>query len=391
MATVNEEKVNRILDIVRAALLSREDLLSLLQDTAEGCSALDKKPKKDKIVFNKKDIDKMPSQFKKIFRTDGYTARIYKRKTSLHGISYDIRFRREGYNINVTARTIEEVKNKFIEALKTAVPAPKKEKGIPITFNAFAMYYFEKFRIKKVAKITYECDMRRYNNHLKPYFGEKSLRKITALECQDLLDKHTALGQNKTASELYSLMSIIFKAAIAHGIISKNPLAIVFHQKHESEHGTAFTKEEEKMLLEKTIGTPYHLMFAVALYTGMRPNEYETARIEGDFIVCKNSKRKNGKIEYKKIPISPMLKPYLENVIELNFYAPPAIREKMRELMPGHIPYDLRTTFYTRCIECGVSETARKLFVGHSLGDLGNAYTDVSDEFLLKEGAKLKY
>ena len=33
-------------------------------------------------------------------------------------------------------------------------------------------------------------------------------------------------------------------------------------------------------------------MFAVGLYNGMRPNEYYSAKIEGDFIVAINSKRK---------------------------------------------------------------------------------------------------
>ncbi len=132
-------------------------------------------------------------------------------------------------------------------------------------------------------------------------------------------------------------------------------------------------------------------MFAVALYTGMRPNEYETAKIDGKFIVCKNSKRKNGKVEYKKIPISPMLEPFLKNVSELKIYKPYTKREKLGKILPNHILYDLRTTFYSRCKECGVSEYALSEFMGHSLGALGNAYTDLSDGFLLKEGQKIKY
>lgn len=86
-----------------------------------------------------------------------------------------------------------------------------------------------------------------------------------------------------------------------------------------------------------------------------------------------------------------MLAPYLESVTELTFPSEQVMRDRFNEVLPNHKLYDLRTTFYTRCKECGVSEEARKEFVGHSLGALGNAYTDLSDEYLLREGAKFKY
>ena len=141
----------------------------------------------------------------------------------------------------------------------------------------------------------------------------------------------------------------------------------------------------------RTAGTPYQLMFAVGLYTGLRPNEYKTAIIEGDFIVANNSKRKNGKVELKRIPINPMLKPYLCGVTDLKFVRLEAMRMKLKQILPNHKLYDLRTTFYTRCQECGIADVARMEFVGHSLGGLADTYTDLSDAFLLKESEKLNY
>ena len=177
--------------------------------------------------------------------------------------------------------------------------------------------------------------------------------------------------------------------AIAHGIISKNPLAVVLIEKHKRTHGKALTKEEEKKLLDGLKGTRYQPLMAVALYTGLRPNEYKTAKIDGDFIIAVNSKRKNGKVEYKKIPVSKMLKGYLEGVTELKFPREEYMRDNFNKILPDHILYDLRTTFYTRCEECGVAPPARDEFVGHSRGELNDAYCHLSDEYLLNEGKKL--
>lgn len=132
-------------------------------------------------------------------------------------------------------------------------------------------------------------------------------------------------------------------------------------------------------------------MFALALYTGLRPNEYNTAKIEGDFIIAVNSKRKTKRVEYKKIPITPMLAPYIQAMDDFEPVNAYVLRDKFKAILPNHVLYDMRTTFYSRCKECGIADAARDEFVGHSLGALGNAYTDLSDEYLLREGAKFYY
>lgn len=344
------------------------------------------------ISFSEEEIRKMPKTFRKEFRVEGCTAHVHKIRSGKRNWCYVIRYRRNGYNISASSTDLAEAKRKFIEKLHEAdrnngTAAP----SVPATFDGFTSYYFENFYKRKVTQSTHRTALSQFKNHLSPHFKSTPLKNITPKQCQELIDKIEATGKGRTVDEVCSLLNMIFKAAMKHAILQHNPMDMVFHQKHDREHGKALTKDEEKKLLAETTGTPYQLMFAVGLYTGMRPNEYYTAKVEGNFIIANNSKRKNGKVETKKIPITPMLKPYLEGVEELHFTRLERIRHKFNGILPNHKLYDLRTTFYTRCQECNITPVARDEFVGHSLGELGNTYTDLSDEFLQKEGQKLCY
>ena len=342
--------------------------------------------------FSAKELSLMPKTFRKEFRTQGCTAHVRKRRSGKNSWNYEIRYRRNGYNITASANNLDQAKHKFIEMLGSAEKCVKnKERTIPSTFDKFANYFFEKFYKRKVGQSTFRVAMSNYKNHVAPHFGDMPLKQITADKCQELLDRLIDEDKVRTEENVFTMLNMIFKAAVKHGVMAHNPIDMVFHTKHEREHGKALTKDEERKLLEQTAGTPYQLMFAIALYTGLRPNEYKTAVIDGDFVVANNSKRKNGKVESKKIPITPMLAPYLEGVNELHFTRLEQIRHKFNGILPDHKLYDLRTTFYTRCMECGVAEVATKTFVGHALGGMADTYTDLSDEFLYTEGQKLKY
>ena len=327
---------------------------------------------------------------------------------NLPGVSINSKPRKDGrfqgYIVDRNGRTyaygqtIDEVVAKLKFYLRHGTPKKKKpatEKfnGVPATFTAFALYYFENFRKKKVAQKTMYSDMGRFNIYLRPYFKETPLKRISPKDCQSLIESIEQTGKGKTADEIFSLLSVIFKMAIKHGIITHNPLDVVFHVQHERKHGKALTKDEELRLKQALDGSNLLPAFMILLYTGLRPNELKTAKIDQNFIVAVNSKRKNKKTEYKKIPISKMLAPYLVGVDVQSLRLPGLnyFRQIIRETLPGHILYDLRTTFYSRCKECNISEYAISAYMGHSLGALGNAYTDLSDEFLIKEMEKFEY
>lgn len=334
----------------------------------------------------------MPKQFRKMFRHQGCVVRVYRRLSGKSHYNYEIRYRRDGYNVYASANNLEAAKQKFIDKLNEVDKyGAAQTPSVPTTIDGFANYFFENFYRRKVKAETLRVGLNQYKNHIATHFRNVQLRKITPKQCQELLDSLDEQGKGKTADDVHSLLNMIFKAAVKHSLIHTNPMDMVFHPKHEQQHGTSLTKDEEKLLLSSTAGTPQQLMFAIGLYTGMRPNEYETARLDGEFITAVNSKRKHGKIEYKKIPITPMLKPYLEGVDKIEFSSLRIMRDRFNKLFPNHKLYDLRTTFYTRCQECGIADVARDEFVGHSHGALGNAYTDLSDEFLLREGNKFIY
>lgn len=339
------------------------------------------------VEFTEKEIQQMPKQFKTKYRINKKIVSCRYHHCGGNSYTYELRYRAEGYNISASGKTIERAKARFLKKLNDA-QSDEGEFTVPKTFSAFAMYYFENFRQRKVTPKTYRCDLQRLKLHILPYFKETALTCIRPLQCQRLIEHFESIGQTKTAQELYGLLSVIFKAAIAHRLIDFNPLSLVLNVKHESEHGEALSKAEEETLLAALEGTPYQSAFALALFTGLRPNEYKTAKIEGAFVVAVNSKRKTKTVEYKRIPICKRLAAYL-NVQPVSFPCYRYMREKVKEILPNHKLYDLRTTFYSRCDELGVAPPARDEFVGHSNGALTNAYRDLSDEYLLKEGKKL--
>ena len=385
------DQIKNVLCVLRGYLQVDEDFPITEQGgllTQFNCEQTDRA---EILEFTQKEISEMPKQFKTLFKTNGVRAHVRKRIRN-NSVSFEIRLRSGGHNISASGLTLAEAKAKFIQKLNDAQNGKKPvAPNVPKAFDKFAMYYFETFRKRKVKSTTYAKDLVRLKKHILPVFENMQLKDITPQQCQELIDRLINEGKSKTAEDVFSLMNCTLKMAIKHNIIAHNPLDIVIHEKHERKHGKALTIDEERFLLQ-TAQEPYKTVFAIALFTGIRPNEYSTVRITETMIYANNSKRHNGKVEIKRIPITPMLRPYISGDTIMPGINLDKIRNEFKSIIGnGHKLYDLRTTFYTRCQMFGVSSAARDEFVGHSSGELANTYTDLPDDYLIQEGNKLNY
>ncbi len=114
--------------------------------------------------------------------------------------------------------------------------------GIPLTFHEFMQYYFERYRVRKVAESTLTNDKYRYKNHILPAFGSMTLEQITDDLLQNFVDDKS-VDSLKTAKECNSLISGMFDFAVLKKIVEVNPCKLVIVEPYESEHGVALTRE----------------------------------------------------------------------------------------------------------------------------------------------------
>lgn len=346
--------------------------------------------------FNK-EISKMSKSLQEKIK------RALQRPPRHHNGAYEKRAMINGIPIYACAADADECEARFLTELsenflqKENSKETKKKITSNVLFADWAETWFLQVFKPNVTETTYLNEYYRYKKHILPPFGKLKLREIMPIDCIKFCNGLLQKDLGRTAESCYGVMNRILQFAVESDLIAKNPMSSVKPIKSERKNGVPLSKEEENHLLQTMHGQVHEAVIALALYTGLRPCEHSSARIEGEFIVAQNRKQKNvKKIVYKKIPITPMLKPYIQLIRSqmLNDWgkAVEGAHATLKKILPNHRLYDLRTTFATRCQECGVPDTVVQEWLGHKPRTLlGQVYTKFSDDYLLSEGKKVMY
>ena len=312
---------------------------------------------------------------------------------------YQARLRRDGYNIEVASKSFDIMKQKFIARLIQAEQEKKYAK-----YPLFKEFIADWLKVKKqtVKELTYKGYVHTITHNLLPQFGDKHVNEITRKDIQDFLFSLTEQGKNRTAQKLKLLLSAIFDIIVEdYGI--KTPMTKIVLSHYEVKKGKAFTKEDEKTIVDFCKDNPHYAgnsALLVLLYTGMRVGELETLTYDGTFIYCESEKTRKGYSKIiRQIPISPMLKKVLP-IIDLEQAKATCrytIRDALKRIFPDRHIHELRYSFITRAKECGCNPELVMKWVGHEFdadvktSRVDRGYTDYSQEYILQEINKIDY
>lgn len=316
---------------------------------------------------------------------------------------YEVRYRANGYNVAASAVDFDELKPRFIAALRKSAPRELPAPGVAVQsaakFETVAGRWLELKR-PTIKPTTYGYYVQLFGANIYPVLSGRELAEIKQSDVQKLINDYVEQEKYRTATKIYQTLSAVFEFAVGEELLERSPMRLLKPPKYEERGGVALMLNEEREFLQLLSGsncTPdIKNALLLLLYTGMRRSGLASARIENGFISVISAKTRKGFQEKRRlIPVTPMLAPYISgfDFAQLNALRPDALTQAFKRLMPSHHLHELRHTFITRCQECGVPREVVSVWVGHAPDNTqtSNVYTHFSPEYMKKEAQKVIY
>lgn len=369
-----------------AGLLNSSILQAIEMERTELCIVPKEKALSADIKFTKKEIDNMSKTFKKEFIANGCVAHVIRRTSGKSGFYYEIRYRRNGYNLSAANKDLSVAKAEFVKLTRT-LESPAKSAEKRLKFDTV----LEEWLKHKNGKVAAET-LKGYQSLAQRFIGQelrdKSIKEIRTVDLDDCMPDFEEYPRRY--EDLRTIFNSVFKYAIASGIIVNNPVALIPFRRAERIPRAALTDNQIITFLTNILQpryAPIRQCAYVLYFFGLRPCEIDQeAHFENGFLISRNRKRKKGKIEYKKIPVPKQA----QGLIEFDKPIAPKLSydrwlDLMKEALPDDLtPYNLRHTFATKCSE---PTEIRPEIVDIWMGDspqrlVGKHYVHFSDEFL---------
>lgn len=218
------------------------------------------------------------------------------------------------------------------------------------------------------------------------------LCNLTAFDIQKALN---GVKSSRMRLETFDIYHGSLTMAYKVGIIERDIASALIKPKHVRKVGSALTRSELSAFLTSIQNHRLKYYYTFLLLTGCRRSEALSVRWS-DIEIGKNRIHILGTKTEKSdryIPIFPQLRDLLEKIPykgeKLFYHYPNYVSRTFKKLCPEHKLHDLRHTFATRCLECGISLKVVQSWLGHSrLDTTATIYSHLLPDFIQSESEK---
>lgn len=219
-----------------------------------------------------------------------------------------------------------------------------------------------------------------------------SLINLTAFDIQKALN---GVKSSRMRLETFDIYHGSLITAYKVGIIERDIASSLIKPKHVRKVGSALTRSELSAFLASIQNHRLKYYYTFLLLTGGRRSEALAVRWSDIELVKNRIHIRGTKTETsdRYIPLFSELVELLEKIPfkgeRLFYHYPNYVSRTFKKLCPAHKLHDLRHTFATRCLECGISLKVVQSWLGHSrLDTTAMIYSHLLPDFIQSESEK---
>ena len=178
--------------------------------------------------------------------------------------------------LNKTIKGNKRDAEKYLSTTQTAINTSTFVEPSPLSVNSYLAKWFETAARPRVTEHTFEDYKRLVERYVKPSsLAAVRLSDLRPLDIQQLYADMQGRGLSaRTVRYLHAILNSAFKQAVRWGMLSRNPAGLVELPKQTRKEMCALSPDEAARFLKAASQDRWGVIFAFALATGMRPEEY---------------------------------------------------------------------------------------------------------------------
>lgn len=230
--------------------------------------------------------------------------------------------------------------------------------------------------------------------HIPDYVKKCKLNVINAFDIQKALN---GVKTSRVRVDIYDIYHGSLTMAHKVGFLDKDIASALIKPKHVRKVGSALSVTEVNEFLQSIRNHRLKNYYTFCLLTGCRRSEALSVRwsdieLDKSRIHIRGTKTE---LSDRYIPIFPQLRDLIESIPykgeKLFYHSKYYVTKKFKDFLPNHKLHDLRHTFATRCLECGISIKVVQAWLGHSrLDTTASIYSHLLPDFIKSEAEKFK-